>query len=1510
MWKSIGTNRRSLGRKPRSVAAQPPLRRTLRAERLEPRLLFAANPLHVGIVYIETDFLESESGTTSDEVADRFLLSFQGGAENTELRELRLSLDKDQDGLSIGDLIFDTAAGGKGKAGWHPFQVTQIDAASGHRVSVAAEVVDGGTALTIRLQNFRAGDLLEFSIDVDEVLRMHADPVRFNQALDVIASGQEMQDALFWADFVAPHYEPITADALFVNDYGNPLREFGIDLPPDQGAPPDSFPSRSAAAVATVTQIPQPISLSGHVWVDDDLDKLREPGEAGLAGVSLTLMRLNEQSGDWVDTGFRDVTDAQGAYHFETVLGLKPDTYQIVHTRAPGYFGVGAVVGSVAGQTVGTAVGTDRLTQIQIPHGDQHAVNYDFAVARPARVSGAVYRDDNDNGRRDTGEPGIAGSTIRLVPINALSPIGPLTTQTLADGAFSFIGLPPGQYDIVQVSQPTGLDDGLDRAGTVDGHTVGRADLPGDAIRGVTLLGNSDGVNYWFGELPRGVLSGGVFLPAPGEDCAGPHSSGATPLAGAAIELVNAQGQTVARTTTGLNGGYRFDNVSKGVYSIVETTPAGLFEGDASVGEINGIVVGSATGGSTIGQIVLPAGGIGSHYNFCEAAPARVSGSVYHDANDNGVRESDESPIRNVAIQLRDSAGLVVATATTDATGRYEFTGLRADNYEIRQTQPAGYLDGLDSVGTIDGVRVGTAIDPGDRLTGITLRQGQAGIEYNFGERLPAQLTGRVHVDGNDNGRYEPGERLLAGVTIRLIDQAGREVAVTQTDAEGRYAFTDILPGTYSVVEEQPAGYFPGDARAGSAGGSVPSPNQIVDVVLSSGQFATDYDFWDIPPAGISGSVFADQDRDGRPDPGELGLAGVSLELFDRYGNFVARTSTATDGSYRFENLEPGVYSIRQTQPSGYFQGGQLAGDFGGDATQTDLIGEIRLPGGAAAARYDFAELAPSIIAGYVFQDGPLLQLPAPLDPPDLRAHRDGVRRPDSTPISGVSLSLRDENGLPLSAERFLPGEYPSGGVVVTDEFGYFEFIGLAPGGYSLFQAQPDGYVDGLDTPGSRGGTALNPADLAANPDLQAIWDQLRNNPLTDPNADAIIGIVLEPGSQSLENWFSEIRVEVVVPKEPIDPIDPIEPLPLFPAQQPSFDRLLAPAPENFAKFAKVAAFGAYLEGRNPLTADDEYEVTWHLSIVNGGFPRGDEQRGGLIKYTAARVQDDTFDNAPREVGVWTFVDRDGNRIAINQVSRLGSPDAIPLVGDFDGDGTDEIAIYVNGHWYVDLNGNGVWDQGDLWLNLGTELDRPIIGDWDGDGKADIAIFGRQWGRDPEAIIQDPGLPSPANTLRRELPHTMVSQTERAARLRAARSGNPADLSADAVDHVFRYGDAPDVPVAGDWNDDGLDAVGIFRDGRWTLDTDGDGRLSERDETAEFGRPGDFPIVGDWDGDGTTNLGVIRGDWWIIDSDGDRRITGNDRCLQIPRPNENAQPIVGDWDGDGRDEFGWYHEAM
>ena len=318
--------------------------------------------------------------------------------------------------------------------------------------------------------------------------------------------------------------------------------------------------------------------------------------------------------------------------------------------------------------------------------------------------------------------------------------------------------------------------------------------------------------------------------------------------------------------------------------------------------------------------------------------------------------------------------------------------------------------------------------------------------------------------------------------------------------------------------------------------------------------------------------------------------------------------------------------------------------------------------------------------------------------------------------------------------------------------------------------------------------------------------------------------------------------------------------------------------------------------------------MTWHLSIINGGFPRGTGSEGG-VKQVSSQLLQEMFAPGNKQSGRWTLVDRQGNRVEVGHEITLGDADSIPLVGDFDGDGIDEVAIFAAGQWFVDLNGNGVWDEGDLWLRMGTALDRPVVGDWDGDGKADIAIFGRQWERDPEVIVEDPGLPTPANTRRRDFVRGETLVTLEPEQERVLRRGSRGPIRADAIDHVFRYGEQPDTPIAGDWNGDGIDSIAVFRAGLWMLDSDGDGRLTERDDKVQFGQPGDIPIAGDWNGDGITKLGVVRGDLWIIDSDGDRRITGNDVQIRIPKPSPDARPVVGDWDGDGSDEFGWYDAA-
>lgn len=132
-----------------------------------------------------------------------------------------------------------------------------------------------------------------------------------------------------------------------------------------------------------------------------------------------------------------------------------------------------------------------------------------------------------------------------------------------------------------------------------------------------------------------------------------------------------------------------------------------------------------------------------------EALPAALGGNVYVDANDNGVFEPNETPIRGVTVTVTgfDILGnSVERTTTTDRDGAYLFEDLMPGTYNVVETHPTQYRDGKDSIGDngdgittlADGLVALDTNDADDRdadaLGGIILAGGMRGTDYNFGE--------------------------------------------------------------------------------------------------------------------------------------------------------------------------------------------------------------------------------------------------------------------------------------------------------------------------------------------------------------------------------------------------------------------------------------------------------------------------------------------------------------------------------------------------------------------------------------------------------------------------------------------------------------------------------------------------------------------------------------------------------------------------------------------------------
>jgi hypothetical protein len=99
--------------------------------------------------------------------------------------------------------------------------------------------------------------------------------------------------------------------------------------------------------------------------------------------------------------------------------------------------------------------------------------------------------------------------------------------------------------------------------------------------------------------------------------------------------------------------------------------------------------------------------------------------------------------------------------------------------------------------------------------------------------------------------------------------------------------------------------------------------------------------------------------------------------------------------------------------------------------------------------------------------------------------------------------------------------------------------------------------------------------------------------------------------------------------------------------------------------------------------------------------------------------------------GLWNF-DFNGNSTfdgcSVDECDTFGNADQLPIVGDWNGRGSQEIGLFLPryGTWYLDLNGNGTWDgcRRDKCLGrFGLEGDLPVAGDWDGSGNIRIGVF-------------------------------------------------------------------------------------------------------------------------------------------------------------------------------------------
>jgi DNA-binding beta-propeller fold protein YncE len=126
------------------------------------------------------------------------------------------------------------------------------------------------------------------------------------------------------------------------------------------------------------------------------------------------------------------------------------------------------------------------------------------------------------------------------------------------------------------------------------------------------------------------------------------------------------------------------------------------------------------------------------------------------------------------------------------------------------------------------------------------------------------------------------------------------------------------------------------------------------------------------------------------------------------------------------------------------------------------------------------------------------------------------------------------------------------------------------------------------------------------------------------------------------------------------------------------------------------------------------------------------------------------------------------------------------------------------------------------------------------------------------------------------------------------------------ITSAMSYAVAGDLALVGDWNGDGVDTIGLFRNGQFLLQ-DSNRAESAPDYSFVLGNPGDTPLMGDWNGDGADGVGVFRPSNGLIYLRSTLTTGFADFTMVLGVPGDRG--VAGDWNGDGQDSPGVFRPS-
>ncbi|MFO0879046.1 MAG: SdrD B-like domain-containing protein [Gemmataceae bacterium] len=640
--------------------------------------------------------------------------------------------------------------------------------------------------------------------------------------------------------------------------------------------------------------------IVGTLWNDLNADGVRDTDpttgeftEPGLEGWTVFLDFNNDRLVDPDEP--TTLTDASGHYAFRN---LAPDDYEVTEVVPDGW----DISPGFDSRQTATVVARSEVTQ-------------DFAnfSLTNGAIQGTIWNDTNVDGVRgtdpDTGlftEPGLEGWTVYLdLNSDRVFDASEPSTVTDALGHYSFLSLPVGDYEVIEILPPSwDVSPTFDVRQTVNvraGETSTASDFANFTILNGSIRGviwndaNRDGI--------RAATPSGTFTE--------PGLEGWSVF----IDLNHNKLADVGEPTaiTDASGGYLFTDLQVGDYDVREVLPSGwevttTFSDNVTVTVYSGL------------ESAAPDF---ANFNLATAVPGSISGTIWYDMNANGIRDVDSAtgtftdPGLEGWTVFADLNGNGVLDATepntiTSASGSYTLTGLTPGSITVIEQLKPGYRPTAPSTG----------------IDTHALRNGETATGIDFGNWAlqEASIRGVVYADTNKDGARQAGEKGLDGIPVYLdlnengVLDAGEPQTLTLADQfytpgvdeAGTYSFTHLAAGTYTVRMVLPALLS-----------STPTSQLLHVVTLTAADNRTGVDCAAVyRSTEIHGIKFDDSNGNHVREADELGVPGVTIYVdLNRNNSFDTgepSTTTGADGSYTFTDLGPGAYVLRELLDSGH----------------------------------------------------------------------------------------------------------------------------------------------------------------------------------------------------------------------------------------------------------------------------------------------------------------------------------------------------------------------------------------------------------------------------------------------------------------------------------------------------------------------------------------------------------------------------------------------------------------